>query len=1336
MPTGAELEPADGDELAFPASLSQEAFYYVERLCRGEAAPFNVAVRFHLAGPLDAGRLEDALNAVVGRHESLRTQFEETDGLLKQVVLPAAKISLEVTDLGGEPAERRAAEAARLGRIEAQKSFDLGRAPLLRAGLVRISETEHILHVTVHHTVCDGWSVGILVEELAAFYEARGAMAPLAVQYPDFAIWQREFLAGPEVGRQWEYWKKQLAGAAEPEFPADRPRPPVKLWNGDIVSEVLPAELTSRLRTIAQENGASLFQVFAAAFAILLRRYTGSTDIIFGTPVAGRNRAELEPVIGTFINSLVLRIDLSGDPDFREALRRVRRVAIEALENQDIPFESLVRELRPQRDPARNPIFQINFTHQRDFVRPVKFGGVQLTPIPSLPSGAIFDLNVFMVEREDGWRMSCDYCTDLFERGTAVRLLAHLRVLLEGIANDATLPISRYGLFAGEDLESWSGRRTEYPREGTLGGLFEETAARFADRPALAMGERTATYRQLLAYAVRLARTLQEHGVGPGIFVPVAAGPGFERIGALVAIVLAGGAYVPVDPSDPAERLSRLFEETKAGVILADERLAERLPVGGRRMIPLGRWDGSETMAEFHQGNGGSADAAYVLYTSGSTGIPKGVVVPQRAVIRLVRGNDFVDISADDVFLQAAPLSFDASTLEIWAPLLNGGKLVLPETEKPSLAELAGLIGRHGVTTLWLTAGLFEMMIEEHAAELRTLRNLLSGGDVLPVPAVRRALEALPETRLINGYGPTENTTFTTCHTITKGDLERRSIPIGRPIANTTVWILDEAGRPVPAGVPGEIHAGGDGLASGYLNDEALTRERFVPSPLPGREGEILYRTGDLGRWGEDGNIEFLGRKDRQVKVRGFRIEPGEVESAILQHPGVGQCRVDVRGGTSGEKSLVAWVSGAGGTKPDVLEIRRSLEQKLPAYARPDAIAVLDQFPLTASGKIDVRALPAPQAVTAPAVEEPQTDTEKQLAAIWRELLGLASVGRNDNFFALGGHSLLGLRLFSRIRSAFGRTLPLSALLQAPTLRRLAELVDGASSGEKDTIVVVEPGAPKKPFWCIHGGDGRAMIYRKLAPHLDRDRPLLGLESPVLFRSDEVKVGTVEDIAAEYLAMLRRRQPEGPYYLGGYSFGGVAAYEMARRLESQGEKVALLVIFDTMNPQLVQKLSLPRQMGSLWRMHSHSGVVSRVRGLFQRAANFWKAQEAANLPVRLGNLARRTAGFLRERFRNKAGVFAPRPGEADSGVRDAQLIRAYRWAVRGYHPGAYAGRILLLKTPERIHGADIPRDYGWADVAADLEIIDVPGEHMTLFDPGNVEVLAEPLRARLRSADD
>ncbi len=1320
---------SDANVLAFPASPAQEAFFYLEKLSPSQPA-FNVPVRFELNGVLDRGLLKAAFDALAARHEGLRTCFVEEDGKLLQVIAPETTFPLPFTNVSHLTGSELAAELDRLGSIEARAHFDLSKDPLFRASLILAAPDRHILQITIHHSVADGWSIGIMTDELAELYNAllenRDArLAPLSIQYADFTIWQREFLSSPEVGRHLGHWKEKLRDYAELELPADRPRPPVKSWDGDIVSLVLRPSISEKVARISRDKGATMFHVFLAAFKAVASRYTGMEDIAVGSPVAGRTRAELEPIIGTFINSVILRTDLSGDPSFGELVGRVRDNVTEAIAHQDLPFEQLVKALQPRRDSGRNPLFQINFTHQRDFVKPVSFGGARLTAIPSRSPGAIFDLHFFMVERADGWRASCDFAKDLFDRTTAERLLRHFETFLDAAAGDPTVPLSRLPILTAPEKTSiaqWSGKAVPYPSNSSLGELFLDQAARQPSKIALTHEDRGISYQLLAAAAIELSGRLTAAGVKPGDRVALCAPSVPEMVAAQIAILLAGAACIPLDPEYPAARLRFMIEDSSSQLLLTTPSLAPRLPDMAKTILLAPLPEALELPA-FSGVKVPADSASHVFYTSGSTGNPKGVVVRHRGISRLALGGGFMEFGPDDSFLQSAPISFDAATLEIWMPLLNGGRVVLTGESGPSLPAITRAIRGQGVTCLWLTAGLFQTMVDEHLADLKGLRYLLAGGDVLSPSHVRRAFEALPGTTIINGYGPTENTTFTCCHTVTRPDLDRPSIPIGRPVGNTTVHLLDPRMRPVPVGVPGELFTGGDGLALGYLNHDDLTASKFPVHPEHGP----LYQTGDLARWLPDGSIEFLGRGDSQVKIRGFRIELGEIEARLASHPDVRQAKVAVRGDSAETKRIVAWVVPSEGASPQAAGLSAFLAEQLPGYMRPEGIAIVEALPLSANGKIDVSSLPDPSRPAGTQIAAggvPVGKTEQRLAAIWSDLLEIPEIGRDDDFFALGGHSLMALRLFSRINREFDKTLPLAALLNHPTLRGLALLVGPPPEPEaaparsippKGHFVTLCKGDGETPLYCIHGGDGGVLFYRGLVSLMPREMPVHAIESLELGNSGKIEASSIEDTAAAYLRVLQASQPAGPYRLAGYSFGGVVAHEMACQLEKAGHQVEFLGLFDTHNPTAAARsYSLPERLRVFWQQNSEAPFWNRITRVRSR---FFEGIQT-NRRVKNELRAARTTG----------------PAEAYSDLRRVQ-VREENWrAMQAYRPGPFGGRITLFKTSTINDKVERPADYGWAGVAGDgLDIISVSGEHLTLFAQENVGHLATALTTAIRN---
>jgi len=914
---GAGASGADQDDVfVFPTSFSQRRLWFLDQMGMGSAYNIAQAGAFRLRGPLDADALERSLAEVVRRHEALRTTFAAADGEPVQVISPDQQAPLERVDLRRLPPDRREAEARRLADEQAVTAFDLARGPLLRPMLLQLDDEDHALLMTMHHIVSDGWSMGVLARELSALYAAfsSGGASPLPelpIQYADFAVWQRERLQGEELKRHLAYWESRLGG--EPpamQLPTDRPRLPVQTFRAAKHALAVPEELTRALHGLSREQGATLFMTLLAAFFVMLQRYTGEEDLVVGTPIANRTRPELEGLIGFFVNSLAIRAGLEGDPSFVELLARVRETCLGAYAHQDLPFERLVEELRPERDTGGNPFFQLVFALQNAPASPLELEGIEVGRLELGHHTVRFDLECHLWPEAGRLAGYILYDADLFDGTTIERMVGHWGRLLEAVVEGPECRLSELGMLGEAErrllVEELSGREVAYERASSIHEVFERQARRRPGAVAVECGSARLTYGELSERSSRLAGRLRAMGVGAETPVGLCAGRSVEMVVATLAILKAGGAYVPLDPSYPAERLRYMIEDSGIEVVLADGETAGRLPETAAQVVRLdGALGEAEEIGEWESG-AGAESLAYVMYTSGTTGEPKGVEVTHRNVMRLVRGADYVELGEEEVVLQLAPISFDAATFEIWAPLLNGGRLVVYPEERYSLAELGAAIQRHGVTTLWLTAPLFHQMVDDELEGLRGVRQLLAGGDVLSPERVRRVLEKLEGCVVVNGYGPTEGTTFTCCHRMEGVEDVGEPVPIGRPVANTRVYILDGRMAPVAVGVVGELWAGGDGVARGYRGAEELTAERFVEDPFV--KGGRLYRTGDLARWRGDGVVEFLGRKDGQVKVRGFRVEPGEVEAVLGRHPAVEQAVVAAREETPGDRRLVAWV--------------------------------------------------------------------------------------------------------------------------------------------------------------------------------------------------------------------------------------------------------------------------------------------------------------------------------------------------------------------------------------------------------------------------------------------
>ncbi len=1097
------------EELIAPTSFAQQRLWVIEQFLGEAGHTYNIPMTIRFEGQLDVDTLRQVLEEIIRRHATLRTTFRAEDGQPVQVIAPELSLDVPLIDLSEHPPAKREAETERLLLEAAQHSFNLERGPLLHSKLLRLAPERHILALTMHHIISDGWSVGVLQRELHSLYEAfsqghASPLPPLPTQYAEFAAWQQNHLRGKTLERQLRYWRKQLGDAPPPlELPTDHPRPPTQTYNGRRYDLTIPTATVAALKALSQEMKASLFMSLLAAFKTLLYRYTGQTDLLVGTPIANRNRTEIEPLIGFFVNTLVLRTDLSGNPTFRDLLKQVWGVCLDAYSYQDVPFEKLVAELQDERDLSRSPFFQVTLALQNASTSVVELPNLKLYFDITHNGTAKFDLLLNLQETEAGLEGYFVYNSDLFDEATIERLAGHYQTLLAGIVADPDRPISQLPLLTEAEqqtLAAWNATQTDYPRDTPIHRLFEAQAAQSPETTALIFDETQLTYADLNRQANQLAHHLQATGIQPGDLVALCLERSVEMIVGLLAILKAGAAYVPLDPAYPAERLAFMLADTQAPLLLTHSGLLDQLPAHTGQTVCV---DTDRPHIEQHSIEKLSAevtaqDLACVMYTSGSTGQPKGVCITQRNVVRLVKNSNFARLDADELFLQFAPISFDAAILEIWGPLLNGGRLVIFPDQTPSLETLGQVIEQQQITTLWLTAGLFHQMVDHHLDSLRGLRQLLAGGDVLSVPHIQKVLTELPNTRLINGYGPTENTTFTTCYPMSADTRLGAAVPIGQPIANTQVYILDAHMQPVPIGVPGELYTGGDGVARGYLNRPELTAERFIDIPATLHNSQLttdnsqLYKSGDLARWLPDGTIEFLGRIDNQVKLRGFRIELGEIETILSQHPAVEKCVVIAREDTPGDKRLVAYVVEkptadseqrvadsrqpiADSTTPSadhsqdespitnyqllITDLRQHVKSKLPDYMVPSAFVRLEGLPLNPNGKVDRGALPVPE-MTRSDLETtfvaPNGPVEEMLAEVWQEVLGIETVGVDDNFFQLGGHSLLATQVVSRLRQGYDIDLSLRTMFESPTIAELAAAIETMLMDEMDEMDEME----------------------------------------------------------------------------------------------------------------------------------------------------------------------------------------------------------------------------------------------------------------------------------------
>ncbi len=1054
------MSAQDNVESIYPLSPMQQGMLF-HTLYTPESGVYFEQLCFTLRGALDVAAFERAWQQLIERHAVLRTVFAwETRDKPLQVVRRHAALPWTTHDWRDLSPDAQQRQLAAWLKDDQARGFDLHQAPLMRVTLFRLADETWRCVWSFHHLLLDGWSLSLALKDVFAFYETarqgQDLRLPPPRPYRDYIAW----LHAQDLAEAETFWRETLRGFTTPTPLSVQRTAEADPAADDYVEQELrlPAATTTALHALARQQRVTLNTVIQGAWAALLSRYSGEPDVVFGATIAGRPAAldNVETMIGLFINTLPARVRVPDDGALGPWLQTLQAQQAAARRYEYAPLVDIQRWSDvPQGQSLFDTLLVFeNYPGEAD-VQPAD-PRLRIADMVTLEK-TNYPLTV-IVEPGETLRIRISYRRKRLDDDAITRMLGHLRTLLDGML---TAPESAPGdlpLLTPAEREqilvAWNDTRTDYPREMPVHRLFEAQAAHTPDAVALNFEGATLTYAELNRRANRLARHLRELGVGPEVGVGVYVERSFEMIVGVLGILKAGGAYVPLDPTYPQERLAFMIADTQAPVILTHTRLVGKLPAYDGQIVNLDddRWT---RYADDNLDGGATADSlAYVMYTSGSTGAPKGTSIVHRAIVRLVKNTNFASMTADETFLQLATLSFDASTLEIWGSLLNGGKLVIFPAHKPTLDELARFIEEQGITTLWLTAGLFHQMVESHPESLSRVRQLLAGGDVLSVAHVRQMLDRLqPGHTLINGYGPTENTTFTCCYPMTGPDQVGATVPIGRPIANTQVYILDRALRPVPVGAPGELYIGGDGLARGYWRQPELTAERFVPHPFSAEPGARLYKTGDRARYLPTGDIEFMGRLDNQVKIRGYRVEPGEIEARLEQHPAVQNAVVVAREDIPGDKRLVAYVIAAPGQQPTADALREALQTALPDYMIPAAFVRLDALPLTPNGKVDRARLPAPDwTQSATTHTPPRTPTEETLAEIWQGVLGVAQVGVHDNFFALGGHSLLATRVMSRVQQTFQVAIPLRALFEAPTVAGLAAAVEEALIREIESL--------------------------------------------------------------------------------------------------------------------------------------------------------------------------------------------------------------------------------------------------------------------------------------------
>ncbi|MDZ8261485.1 amino acid adenylation domain-containing protein [Nostoc sp. ChiQUE01b] len=1334
----ADVIPKRQDCQNIPLSFSQQRLWFIDQLYHGSSF-YNISIAFHVQGNLDIAALEQSLNEILQRHEVWRTNFRLVNGEPIQEIFPHSTWNISIINLEHLSGKDWEGEVKQIAAESAKKSFNLAKGLLVRATLLRLSEEEQVLLVTMHHIITDGWSCDVFLRELSALYAAFSKNLPsplpeLPIQYADFAVWQRDCLKGEFLATQLNYWKQQLQGELPIlQLPTDRPRPNLIIFTGAKQYFAFSASLTNALKQLSQREDATLFMSLLAVFNILLYRYTDQEDILIGSPIANRNRAELEGMLGLFVNTLVLRNNLSGNPSFRQLLHRVREVTLDAYAHQDLPFEMLVEELLPERDLSRNPLYEVMFVLQNTPDSVKEASDLTLRTLEFDSGTAQLDIFLSISESEEGLTGCLEYNTDIFDSTTISQFINNFQTLLENIVANPEQHLSELSLLTASEQEKllfkFNQTRADYSQQVSLHQLFEQQVELTPLSVALISDSEEITYRQLNHRVNQLAHYLQKQGVTKETLVALCLERDLDMVVGILAILKAGGAYIPLDPSYPMERLNFMLSDSQASLLISKQEILEKLSLSAAKIVCLDIQ--KEEIAQESLENlinlSSSDNLAYIIYTSGSTGTPKGVLGTHRGTVNglhwLWKTYPF---TPGEVCCQKTAISFVDSIWEIFAPLLQGIPTVIinnatvidPQLFIKSLAQ-------HQVYRIILVPSLLRLLLNNYSHLVKKLTYLkfwITSGEALSVKLVQTFQELMPFAKLINLYGSSEVSANATNYDTSLLPEQAHSVPIGRPIDNTQVYVLNRDLQPTPIGVIGELYLGGDGLAKGYLHRPELTQERFIDNPfIPGNK---LYKTGNLVRYLQDGNLEYLGRHDEQVKIRGFRVELGEIAAAIAQHPDVQESVVIASNDAQENPRLIAYLVT---NKQDITtQLLSYLQQKLPNYMLPSAFILLDKLPLTPNGKVDKRALLSSDVIqsnTNKAFVAPRNFTELALAKAWENLLNTSPIGVTDNFFDLGGHSFLGVRLMAQIYDKFKHNLPLYTLFENPTIEKLAAIVSQPFREISNShLVAINSSGDKLPFFCMHGAGGDISQYFKLSKILGEEYPFYGLEHGP--DPEQPKIISVEETASRYLQEIRKVQPNGPYLLGGHCYGGVLAFEMSQQLQKQGQTVGLVAIIDAILPETTIESTDDDDAKFLLRIAEEIKTENEI----DFSVPFEELRDLS-LDEQL-NLLNKKANF----------IFSD--AELKDFLRHYQLFKANVQAMRDYVPQIYPHSLTVFRAKEEIiHDFDNPEwstddlFLGWDKYSNEsTRVVDVPGNHFSILLEPHIHELAKQLRICIDNA--
>ncbi|MEH2435495.1 MAG: amino acid adenylation domain-containing protein [Nostoc sp.] len=1344
-----------------PLSFGQQRIWFLHQF-EPASSSNNMPVVVRFTGNLNVAVLEESLKEVVRRHEVLRTTFPAVNGKPTQVIATDVSLTLPIIDLRQIPDEKREAEAYLLATKEAHQPFNLGNGPILRLLLLRFCDREHLLIWNMHCIVCDGASSDVFYQDFTTIYKALSAgkaspLTPLPVQYADFTNWQYQWLQGEVLESQVNYWKQKLEGNLPIiKLPYDHPRPQgVQTYQGDRAALLLPKTLNHTLTNLSQKWGVTLFMTLLTVFELLLYRYSAQEDLLISFASASRGQVETERLIGFFSNTLVLRSNLAGNPTFRQLLDRVRKDCLEAYSHQDLPFERLIEELRPEQQSRNSsPLFQVKFSLNPPWSNGRGMGAVQL---PDLTITSLFgyiyhgktkyDLTLVLREQDNGLGMVFDYNAEMFDASTIERMLGHFKTLLEGIVANLDQPISELPLLtAGEQhqvLIDWHGKQANYPQNTCIHQWFEAQAKRTPNNIAVSFESQQLTYQELNQRANQLAHYLQTLGVKSGILVGLYVEPSLEMIVGLLGILKAGGTYVPIAPTSGQNGLAFILEDTRISLVLTQSSLVEKLSEHQVQVICLDSdWEAIAVHAtENPDCHTTDITLACVMYVSGSNRKPNGIAITHHNLVtHSLAISETWELSQSDRLLLISSISCDTFIESLFPTWITGATAILQAQElQNSTAQFFPFIAQQQITVVNISTSFWYELIKEPSVSPQSLpailRLVMVGGEKVSRNAYLTWVEKVgKQVRWLNAYGSLETTLTTTVYdpeTAAEASSTRPEIPIGKAIANTQIYILDRRSQPLPIGVTGEIYISGIGITQGYFNRLELTSEKFIPNPFSSESGSYLYRSGDLGRYLNDGNIELIGRQDNQAKIRGFRIDLTEIETILGQYPGVQNTVVIAREDVPGDKHLVAYLVPKQGETFGSEQLLSFLQQKLSEHLLPSAFVIVDSLPLNANGQVDYKALAALNPTTSK-IEKifatAENPLQLQLTEIWENVLGVHPIGITDNFFDLGGHSLLAVRLFSQIEKIAGKNLALSILLQAPTIEQLANIVErercskpGVAATPTDdvksetsvpwsSLVAIQPNGSKPPFFCVHGFSGEVLRFRELAVHLGSDQPFYGLQ-PQGLDGKQLPYTRIESMAAHYIQQIQTIQPHEPYFIGGYSSGGIIAYEMARQLVMQGKKVAFLVLFDTYGLRNIESVPLQK-------------TASSHKSFLTIASNYVFEQVKRNTD-RLKSQIKEILWRIVFHFHLIIGRPLPYSN------RKFMVEEATRQALRKYVLQVYSGRATVFRTEDGLVVGQREADskMGWGKLAlGGVDIYDISGIHNSIFKEPHVRSVSKKMK--------